>query len=64
MDSELRRLAKSVESGAIRDPDRVREILAHCRSEIDRRKRNLSKCQDLLFEAEQAFLRGWPITES
>ena len=61
MDSELRRLVKSIESGAIRDPERVRAILDDARLLIDKKDTQLSRIKDLLFRAEQAFVRGWPI---
>jgi len=64
MDSELRRLVQSVKSGAIRDPEQVRHILADANSAIDKVQHRMWKIKDLIRDAEEAFLKGWPAIES
>ena len=60
MDNELRLLLRSVRAGTISDSDRIRQILADAREQIEKRHKRLDKDKDMLFHAEQAFLHGWP----
>jgi len=60
MDDELMRLVKAVGEGAIVDADQGRTVLAEAREAVSKDEERLSRMKDLLYSAEQAFVRGWP----
>jgi hypothetical protein len=60
MDSELIRLVQAVKDGKVSDPRRVRPILDDARKRIADVATRVRDLETLLFEAEQAFIRGWP----
>jgi len=58
------RLVSAVRDGEIRDTERVRTILAEARTVVEAKDEALRELKVLLYEAEQAFLTGWPATET
>jgi hypothetical protein len=59
MDAELAKKLQSVADGVIRDTDSARVILSDSREALDLQDERLGRMRELLFRAEQAFLRGW-----
>jgi hypothetical protein len=62
MDSAIAKQLQGVAEGSIRDEDSARRILAESREALEIQDERLGRMKDLLFRAEQAFLRGWPAT--
>lgn len=59
MDAELAKRLRAVAEGTLRDTDSVRQIIADSRDALDIQDERLSRMKELLFQAEQAFIRGW-----
>ena len=62
MESSLARELQAVADGSIQDTDSVRRILAESREALGIQDERLDRMKQLLFRAEQAFLRGWQPT--
>lgn len=60
MDAEFSRLLLAVRDGKVRDTDRVRDIIADARSVVEAKTEAIREMQALLFEAQEAFVCGWP----
>ena len=59
MDAEYRSLVTAVRDGRVRDDDHAREIIANARIAIAAKEEALQEMRGLLYEAEDAFIRGW-----
>lgn len=59
MDASLAKQLAGVADGTIRDTEEVRRIIVESREALEVQDERLCRMKELLFNAEQAFLRGW-----